>query len=270
MKKKGLALAAALIMMCSFRLLAAAEEKSTLAQPAVVFQADNTLVYTGAQEENGNGIQLFSFDGVAPGDTVVQEIVLKNENDLTVDFYMNAETIIALEDAVLEGQTAAGAAYEILLEAGDSVLYDSNVGGYTASDKTDSRGLKSMNETLKDYLYVGTLDKGDEKKIRMTIYFDGEAMDNAAGGIDYSDTLGRIAFGFQVSYQEPSGPVVVTEDVTKAEEPDGITRIVEELVPLAPVQTGDAAMLGLAVLVLAVGVLLFILAGRKKKEEEES
>ena len=263
MKKKLLTLVMAAAVFCVMGTSALA------ADSAVTFTTDNKLEYSGTLGSEEQGVVLGSFDQVAPGDSITQTITLKNDNSLTVDFYMNAETLTALEEAVAQGQTASGAAYAIRLEAGDAVIYDSNVGGYSAAQQADSAGLKSMNEALKDYIMVGTLAKGETKAIRMTIDFDGEAMDNTSGGVDYSNTLGKIAFNFMVSYEEPEAPAIIYKEVKQEEEPTVITRIVDQLVPLAP-KTGDMAMIGIAAVVLIGGIVLIIFAVRKKNKEDKS
>lgn len=263
MKKKLLTLVMAAAVFCAMSVSALA------ADTAVTFTADNKLEYSGAVGSDEQGVVLGSFDQVAPGDSITQTITLKNNNSLAVDFYMSAETLTALEEAVAQGQTAGGAAYAIKLEAGDDTIYDSNLGGYSAGQQADNAGLKNMNEALKDYIMVGTLANGETKDIRMTIDFDGEAMDNTAGGVDYSNALGKIAFNFMVSYEEPDAPVIIYKEVRNEEEPTVITRIVDQLIPLAP-KTGDAAMIGIAALVLAAGVILIVVAVRKKNKEDKS
>lgn len=263
MKKKLLTLVMAAAVFCSMGMSALA------ADCAVTFTADNKLEYSGTLGTEEQGVVLGNFDQVAPGDSITQTITLKNDNSLSVDFYMNAETLTALEEAVAQGQTANGAAYAVKLEAGDTVVYDSNVGGYSASQQADNAGLKRMNDALKDYIMVGTLSKGESKEIRMTIDFDGEAMDNTTGGVDYSNTLGKIAFNFMVSYEEPEAPVIIYKEVTQEEEPTVITKIVDQIIPLAP-KTGDVAMIGIAAAVLVIGVVLIVIAGRKKNKEDKS
>lgn len=264
MKKKTMIWTMAAAMVCAMGLNAYAADSS------VTFTEAEKLEYSGTLGSGEEGVILGSFDQVAPGDTVTQTITLKNTNELTVDFYMSARTLTALEEAVAEGQTAGGAAYEITLTAGETSLYDSSAGGYLSEERADGVGLKKMNDALGEYILVGTLAKEQALDIRMMITFDGEAMDNTQGGIDYSNTLGKIAFDFMVSYEEPAGPTIVYNDVERTEAPTVITRIMDQLVPLASVQTGDAALTGGAAVILIAGIVLIVLSCRKKKVEEES
>lgn len=237
------------------------------ASATVTFGTDNKLVFEGTE----GGKLGTSFEGIAPGETATQTITMKNENKKTVDFYMDASALQALED----GKAAAkGAGYEIRLYVGDETLYDSTAGGY-ASDSADgsTEGIKAMNEgALEGYVLVATLAQGQTKDMNLSIYFDGEAMDNDSAGIDYSDAFGQLGFTFQVAYEDPQGPTVVTKTITKTGETKIVKRlveIIEEKIPLSAVATGDNALIGAGAAVLVVGIILIVVAGRKKKVEEE-
>lgn len=238
------------------------------ASATVTFRADGKLVFEGTE----GGKLGTSFEGIAPGETATQTITMKNENKKTVDFYMDASALQALED----GKAAAkGAGYEIKLRVGDEMLYDSTAGGYASNSAEGStEGIKSMNEgALEGYVLVATLAKGQTKDIHLSIYFDGEAMDNSSTGIDYSDAFGQLGFAFQVAYEDPAGPTVVTKTITKTGETKIVKRlveIIEEKIPLGAVATGDNALIGVGAAVLALGIILIIVAGRKKKVEEEA
>jgi len=233
----------------------------------VSFTADNKLVYSNVTVE-GNNVNLGNaFEGVAPGETRSQTIIVQNNNERTADFYMSAEAVEALERNT---ESARGAGYEMKLTAGETVLYDSTVGGYGAGNESaaSSTGIEGMNSALEDYILIATLAKGESTNVVLSIYFDGEAMDNTTA-IDYSWTEGQLAFEFKVGYEDPSG-ITEYKEVTKKGETKHIKKIVEiieEAVPLDVVATGDTAMIGIGLLVLVAGVCLVVLGKRKKEEE---
>lgn len=265
MKKSILAIGLALSVLTAAGTTSFAQGEAT-----VTFTANGNLEY-GNVESGEGGVKLGdAFEGVAPGETRSQTIQIQNHNSRTADFYMSAEAVEALER---NAASAKGAGYEMKLTAGDQVLYDSAVGGYGAGSEAaaSTTGIENMNDALKDYILIATLAKGQSTNVVFSITFDGEAMDNTAA-IDYSWTQGQLAFQFMVGYEDPAEPTVVYKEVTKQGEAKRVNKLVEileEAVPLSVVATGDGAMIGLGVLVLAAGVLLIVF-GKKKKTEEES
>lgn len=236
---------------------------------AVVFGADNKLGFTGMTD----GKLGTAFEGMAPGEEATQTITMRNDNKKTVDFYMDATAIEALEDNTM---TARGAGYDIVLKAGEKELYNSKVGGYGEDNENaagSAEGIKAMNDgALEGYVLVATLAPGDTEQINLTVKLDGEAMDNS-GAIDYSDAFGQFGFNFKVAYEDPAEPTIVTKTITKTGEKKVVknyVNIIEEQVPLSAVATGDNALIGVGIGVLVLGIFLIIFAGRKKKVEEEA
>lgn len=228
----------------------------------VTFTNSRALEY-GNASGSGEEVNLGdAFANVVPGEERNQTITLKNEYNNSVDFYMSAEVLKALEET---GKGAAGAGYDIVLTAGGQILYDSSVGGYKQSNGAASvDGLKEMNNSaLKDSVLIATLAKDQTADVVLKIIFDGEAMDNNAAAVNYADTVGQIRFAFQAGYEDPTGLTTVYKVVTSEGETKYITRIVEERVPLA-VPTGDSAMLALGALVLIAGIALLFLTRKKK------
>lgn len=262
MKRKVLALGLAITMFCAMGITAFADGNAT-----VSFTGDKKLEYSNVGTAEGGSVSLGSFNNVAPGETITQTITVRNDNERTADFYISAEAVKALESGA-----AKGAGYDITLKAGETTLYDSTLGGYsgTSADDASTTGIGGMNESLKDYILFATLKNGETANVVLTIKLDGEAMDNTAGGVDYSSTAGQLAFDFQVGYEDPTGQTVIVREVGE----DGqvtyvrkVVEIIENAVPLGAVATGDGAMLGLAAVVLLIGASLVVL-GRKKKVEE--
>lgn len=241
------------------------------ANATLTFTDGQNLEYTGTTANDDGSINLGnSFQKVAPGETREETITLKNDNNRTVDFYMSTEVLQTLEDA----GKAAGAGYDISLMAGGTSIYNSTLGGYSADGSTSSTtGIGEINEELKGNILVATLSAGQSADVVLTIGFDGEAMDNNSQGVDYSNTLGKIAFDFTAGYEDPTGITREYKYVTRSGKTNYIRRVVEiieERTPLAAVATGDGAMLGVAAAVLAAGVFLIFAAGRRKKAEEQS
>lgn len=234
----------------------------------VSFTENKKLEYSNVSTE-GKYVNLGSaFEGVAPGESRSQTITIQNNYKKTADFYMSTEVVEALESNTTK---ARGAGYEIKLTAGDAVLYDSKAGGYssTKDSSASSAGIAKMNDTLDGYVLIATLKKGETSDVVLNIAFDGEAMDNTTA-IDYSWAEGQLAFEFKVGYEEPTGTTTVYKEITKKGENkyvNNLVNIIENAVPLAAVATGDASMIGLAVVVLFAGVA-FVTVGRKKRKEE--
>lgn len=263
MKNKLIMLAMTAVLLGNTMTVCAAENAT------VTFTEDKKLEYTGVEYyEDGTPKLSTSFEGIAPGESAQQTITIENANERTVDFYMDASALQALEESA---EQARGAGYDIQLTVGDTVLYNSNVGGYASEGAAGSEsGIMEINEgALDGYVMIATLAQGESTDVNMTIFFDGEAMDNDSQAIDYSNTFGQLGFSFQVAYEDPEGPTIVYNEITQKGETNYIKQlveIIEERVPLSVVATGDTAMIGIGILVLVAGVVLIVAAEKKKKE----
>uniref|UniRef100_UPI0040563B6E hypothetical protein n=1 Tax=Acetatifactor sp. TaxID=1872090 RepID=UPI0040563B6E len=266
MRNKLIAAVIAVICLMGSNMTVCAAENA-----AVTFTENEELEYSGVTfYEDGTPKLGTGFEGIAPGEMAEQTITMVNNNEKTVDFYMNANALQALEQSAEQAQ---GAGYVIKLTVGDTVLYDSNVGGYASEGAEGSReGILEMNEgALEGYVLVATLAQGESENIVYSIFFDGEAMDNNSQSVDYSNAFGQLGFSFQVGYEEPQAPTVIYNEITQRGETNYVTElieIIEERVPLAPVVTGDVAMIGVGVLLLALGVVMVVITGKKKNVEE--
>lgn len=264
MKKRILACMMTALLLWGSGMTAHAAEKA-----AVTFTKNEKIEYSGVEfYEDGTPKLGTAFEGIAPGETAEQTVTMCNENDKTVDFYLNAAAIRSLEESAAE---AKGAGYAVRLTAGDAVLYDSNVGGYANDSAEGSKeGILEINKgALDGYILVGTLAQGESKELALSVFFDGEAMDNNSRSADYSNTFGQLGFSFQVAYEEPEGPRVIYKEVTRKGENRYVKKLVEileERVPLAAVATGDHALVGFGIVILALGIGLVVISGRKKGE----
>ena len=261
MKKNILSIALAVTMLMGTALTAFAAGGN----PTVTFSENKVLEYSNITETAEGSISLGNaFEEVLPGETRSQVITLQNDNAQTVDFYMSTAVVQSLEEA----NKASGAAYEIKLTAGESVLYDSTLGGYDASIQGNTEGLAEMNGSLEEDVFVATLEEGQAADVTLTIFFDGEAMDNTSAS-DYSNALGALDFNFKAGYEEPNNEQIVEKIVVRKGETiyeKEIVEIVDEITPLA-VKTGDNTLVWVAVAVLLLGVLLFMLTGKKKDKK---
>lgn len=234
--------------------------------PTVEFTADNKLVYNIAKED-GNNVNLGdTFEGMAPGETREQKIIIVNNNSHRVDFYMNAEAIEALEVA---GRSAGGA-YDISLKLNDTTLYDSTVGGSTQDTgnyEDSEKGFLEVNDgSLKDTVFLVTLEKGGRAELTFTVGLDGESITNTTGN-DYSNALGKFGFDFLVAYNDPAGTVTVERVERKTTEPRlEVVETVKDVV--IAVKTGDPAAIGTLLVILLLGIGIVVMAGRKKNTEK--
>lgn len=230
--------------------------------PTVEFTTEDKLIYRNVSDEGGNVSLGDTFTGMIAGETREQKIVLQNHNSHTVDFYMNAEALEALE----ETGKSAGGAYDISLVLDGTTLYDSTVGG---SEKTgesyaqSTKGILEMNEgALQDMVYLVTLKTGERAELIFSVGLDGETITN-----DYSNALGKFGFDFLVAYNDPAGTVTVEKVVRKSREPRvEVVETVKNVV--VAVKTGDPAAIGALAGLLMLGIVIVFAAGRKKKTEE--
>lgn len=267
MKKKVITMAMAVALMMGSTLSVCAAENAT-----VTFTENEKIEYSGvAFYEDGTPKLGTAFEGMAPGEMREQIITIQNDNEKTVDFYMNAGALQALEEST---EQARGAGYEIKLTVGDAVLYDSNVGGYAGeSAEGSTEGIKAMNEgALEGYVLIDTLAKAESEEIKLSVFIDGEAMDNDSRTVDYSNALGQFGFSFRVAYEEPAAPTVIYKEVTQKGETNyvkEVVEIIEQRVPLAAVATADPAMIGGGVAVMLSGILLIVVTVIRNKKGEK-
>lgn len=205
------------------------------------------------------------FNGMAPGETRSQSIVLVNHNTNTADFYMDTETMKALEDA---NQTAGGA-YSMKVELkepnGRRTLYDSALGG----TKTDAggyiesrQGLLELNssELGTNTTYLTTLPSGETAELFLTIGLDGESFRNT-----YKLSEGILGLQFFAAYREPATGQIVTVNKVVTQSSVPVRNIVQTFKQVViGVKTGDTTSVGIFVVIMAAGIGLLFLSGKKK------
>ncbi len=199
------------------------------AEPSTVVE------YDGSNITYTNDGKMTGFENMLPGVPYEGTIQLKNVGTKDANFYMDTEVISTL----LGVDNVKDTSYVVSLSVGDNVLV-----GYDAESDTvtgtvvggeGTTGLEELNKTLPEYPLVATLKPGETADVVLKIQPDAEQTDNA-----YISSLGRVEFRFKVSD-----------------------------VPDESVVTGDDYIMYIAIAVIAVGLILFFVLGRRKKEQTE-
>lgn len=203
-----------------------------------------------------------AFEGMLPGEERTQEILLKNEYDRSVNFFMQQEVLQSFEDTV----NASGAAYEISLAlvkgeeknvifGGDGADGAGRVGG-------DGEGLANLNEAVDGWIYLTALAPGETASLQMSVMLDGESNTN-----EYQSASGTFDFQFRATYDDPEtvyqkGETTYVRKEVKGE--DVVSRIIRT------VKTGDNAPVLLLSAVGAAALLLIVvlLIVRRKKDRK--
>lgn len=234
------------------------------ADKTVTLTEENAIVYDNGNANIGN-----AFLGMAPGDTRTLTIRVQNNSEHEASFFISQETIHYLE----ENEQASGGAYTYCLSVGKEndetalTLLSSVAGGYDASLLADAEGLSDITE-LKDYQYFAKLDSGEYTNVYLTLAIDGEGFDST-DTVNYENANGELEFNFR-AYYEDREPTVITEPKVIKEDNQVITEVIDNVVRVVSVKTGDPiSVVGLLVILMA-GITLIVLALRKRKEERQS
>lgn len=116
--------------------------------------------------------------GMQPGDNVVIELALRNENSSVTDWYMTNKVLQSLEEST-ENKETGGGAYTYRLQYTDKdgrtkSLFDSDtVGGEGESGAGE--GLHQATNATEEYMYLDTLAKGQGGHISLEVALDGAA-----------------------------------------------------------------------------------------------
>lgn len=240
MKKKILCLAMIVIMVAGASMTAEARD----------YQGkDGWLVDFDGKDLNSNFEDQDLTDeasNVQPGDSIELKVQIKNSASGDTDWYMANEVIQTLEDA---NSLAAGGAYEYRLSYVDhsnneEVLYDSSaVGGETTAS---GEGLHQVSDSLKDYIYLDRLSKGQLGTVRLLVRVEGETQGNS-----YQQTLAKLQMKFAV--EEVSAGETTTRN-----------RVVSQVI-----KTGDSTqILFFCALALVSGIVLLIFGMRSMKKNQ--
>lgn len=207
-----------------------------LAMSIVCSAAEPSTVveYDGSNITYTNDGKMTGFENMLPGVPYEGAIQLKNVGEKEANFYMDTEVVSTL----LGVDNVKDTSYRVSLSVGDNVLvgYDAESDAVTGTivGGEGTTGLEELNKTLPEYPLVATLKPGETADVVLTIQPDAEETDNA-----YISSLGRVEFRFKVS------------DVSDS------------------VVTGDNYVMYISIAVIVVGLILFFVLGRRKKEQTE-
>ena len=198
--------------------------------PTATFDGSEEIQYNYDDVENFGT----AFENMLPGVPYEGTIQLKNVGEKEANFYMDTEVVSTL----LGVDNVKDTSYRVSLSVGDNVLvgYDAESDAVTGAivGGEGTTGLEELNKTLPEYPLVATLKPGETADVVLTIQPDAEETDNA-----YISSLGRVEFRFKVS------------DVSDS------------------VITGDNYVMYISIAVIVVGLILFFVLGRRKKEQTE-
>ncbi len=232
-----------------------------LGTTSTVFAADSGLV----RVDNDGNVQVSDFDleefrGMAPGDIRTEKILIRNDYDKDMNFYVTLDTIESLERT----NEAAGGSYEFDMSVGKQ--YDAAVsllkkatGGYDSSGNASSTGLEEIDELSEEGEFLVRLAPGEETGLFLTLEIYGEGNDREG----YANAVGQLSFTFAAkqAYDNPTilkriHNIVTTNPISKY------------------VMTGDNASYVIFAGVLLAGVVVIIVSiismrNRKRRKIHE-
>lgn len=213
-----------------------------------VMAAQTTITFEGETNSFNVPKESQDFENMYPGETRNAIVILKNDKDEKLDFYLSVE--------IPENVAAKG---------DQNAVYDFNV------SKNDEEpffrtviGGKDDNTVGKEYLTddnrikLATLSKGEETKITVSLHLDGDSANN-----DYQAQSGSIKLKFYAgtaTNETPGNVIQTTYTTTK--------KYVNQY--YNAVKTGDPTALSSFVILGAGAVLgvIFLIVTRRKKEEK--
>ena len=131
-----------------------------------------------------------AMNDLLPGDSITFTVNMTTEADGETDYWMKNQVIQSFEDT---GSGSNGAyTFELIYNGpdGEEIIYSSSsVGG------DEKQGLHEV-EGLEEYFYLGTLEKGEQGTLTLTI-----ALDGATQGNGYQGTSADIQLEFAVEHR---------------------------------------------------------------------
>lgn len=284
--KRFLALVLVLALACATAVTGFAadeteDKENKIDASAGVEYTGNSLVFN---DGNGNETTApkMTMSAMLPGVPSEGAMLLENTSGSLANIYVDTSVVQTLVGAA--GTTnSTGYTVKLWVEQGGNttVLFGSDleenkgsqVGGaeQTAEGTLENQELKALNDMLaaqggdtstqaegNNYLLAATLKNGETATLRLSITPDPTATTST-----YMAGNGEIQFKFMAEQ-------VDIQSRTETRTVKGETTIVTQTrYWLNGVQTGDPVAIAPLVAVLALAVLVFILAGKKKKKKEE-
>lgn len=156
-----------------------------LTMTVTCFAAGAEVEFTGKKLIT-SGDYALDVAGLEPGDTTSVEITTKATGGAQAAWYVDASVLQSLEDM----KKLSGGAYDYSLEYNGNPIVDSMVGGEHSTD-----GLHEA--SLDGFVYLGTMKKGDEGVLKLTVKYDGKTIKN-----QYMTTRSKISIDFAVEEKE--------------------------------------------------------------------
>lgn len=220
----------------------------TLGMTNSIFAEESGLVrIDGNGEIEVEDFNLEEFQGMAPGDSRVEEIRVRNDYDRDMNFYVSMDSVKSLE----ETNDAAGGSYELDMRIGDSYseavsLLNKAAGGYDSDGKASSQGLKEIDELSGQGEFLVKLAPGQETNIYLTLDIYGEGNDREG----YANAVGQLSFAFAAQQTDKASQPTIIERVHNLISTNPITRYV---------QTGDnGSYISYLLLLLGGVVIIFV------------
>lgn len=230
-----------------------------------------TVTYDGSDELAISSAGLTGFEGMMPGVESTGSFELVNESNYITNFYMSTEVIRTLTAA---GAKDTGYTVTMLVDGqvifGNTAVQNDGTGATTYADggeqgvlvggqNTEELKVLNQEDVLgNDYVLVASVDPKSTATLTLRIKPDATGTNSL-----YMEGQGAMQFQFRA---EAVIPVSRTETVYEKGEDIIVT---QTRYWLNGVQTGDPVAIAPLVAVLALAVLVFVLAGKKKNKKEE-
>lgn len=248
MKKRFCALALVLVLACAAVFTCFADSNAS-----VVYDGKN-LTTTGSMN---------AINDLLPGVPSEDSMTITNNSGALTRFYIDTNVTKTLEGTYNSGYTVK--LWVVNPDGSETVLFGngadgaegSQVGGgmYTTEGNQE---LKELNDVLDGYMLATTLEAGQSATLKLSIMADGAATTNEYMGKD-----GNINFSFMAEEVDILNRQEVT---TIRSEPEVVT---QTRYILTGVQTGDPLVIAPLLAVLVLAVVVFIIAGKKKRKKGE-
>lgn len=247
MMKRFCALAFVLVLACAAAFTCFADSNAS-----VVYDGKNLTT-------NGS---MNAINDLLPGVPSEDSMTITNNSDALTRFYIDTDVTKTLEGTYNSGYTVK--LWVVNPDGSETVLFGngaegaegSQVGG--GSDSRENQELKELNNVLDGYLLATTLEAGQSATLKLSIMADGVATTNEYMGKD-----GNINFSFMAEEVDILNRQEVT---TIRSEPEVVT---QTRYILTGVQTGDPLVIAPLLAVLVLAVVVFIIAGKKKRKKGE-
>ena len=247
MMKRFCALAFVLVLACAAAFTCFADSNAS-----VVYDGKNLTT-------NGS---MNAINDLLPGVPSEDSMTITNNSDALTRFYIDTDVTKTLEGTYNSGYTVK--LWVVNPDGSETVLFGngaegaegSQVGG--GSDSRKNQELKELNNVLDGYLLATTLEAGQSATLKLSIMADGVATTNEYMGKD-----GNINFSFMAEEVDILNRQEVT---TIRSEPEVVT---QTRYILTGVQTGDPLVIAPLLAVLVLAVVVFIIAGKKKRKKGE-